>query len=205
MSNHTLTRTTSTVLTVDLGDGPTVEIDDTWSEPVDDVHVGPLAEDGTRRLAWLVQDDHCSMDSPLDNEGITWDSFRRGDPDRFGGDIDAVNAHLRDNEGRAFLVECYSHGSDHYSLVADGKFYPDRQWDVGVAGIITMADDFTNPREAAAATMAEYTDWCNGEVYGVMVRTVEADGTVTDPGDDCWGFVGYEYADSEARDAAGLS
>ena len=203
MSNFTITRNFSSTLTVEI-DGETVEIDDTFGEPVDDIVVGPVREDGSRVLTWLLHDDSYDSESPFEVEGVTWDSFRRGDPDRFDGDVGAVNEYLRDNEGRAFLVECYSHGQEIYSLVADHRPYPDRQWDVGIAGILTLDRDFTDPREAAASIVAEYTSWANGDVYGIIVRIVEADGTVRDPGEDCWGYVGYEYAQGEAEYKVGV-
>ncbi len=191
-------------ITVDV-DGTEVIIPDVYGrEPYDDVLVGPVREDGSRTVAWLVHDESCDIEDPLDDEGITWDSFRRGDPDRFDGDIDAVNQHLKDNEGRAFLVECYQHGLVSYSLVDEGRFYPDRQWDVGVAGIITLSEDFTDPRAAAVAIMESYTAWCNGDVYGVCERTIAADGTVAESGEECWGFIGHDYAVTEVRFAAGF-
>lgn len=204
--------TSTAEITIDV-DGTEIIIPDVYgrdpvplylTEASDDVIIGPVRADGDRVLTWLVQDEGGWMDSPLDDEAITWDSFRRGDPDRFDGDIDAVNEYLRENEGHAFLVECYSHGLDSYSLVADGKFYPDRQWDVGIAGIITLGDDWTNPREAAASIMESYTSWCNGDVYGIVERVLHSDGTVDDDGDECWGYLGYEYAVDEAKLRAGI-
>jgi len=199
MSNFTITRNSQSTLIVKIDDDQTVKIDDTFGHPVDDVVIGPVRKDGSRVLTWLLLDDSCDSDSPLETEGVTWDSFRRGDLDRFDGDVDAINEYLSDNEGSAFLVKCYSHGQEVYSLVADHRPHPDSQWDVGIAGILTLDSDFTNPREAAASIMDAYTCWANGDVYGIIVRIVEADGTVRDPGEDCWGYVGYEYAQSEAE------
>lgn len=208
MSTATLTHRSSDTLTVEI-DGTEVDIDATGLAPVDTdyVFVGPLQDDGSHLVTWLILDGDRSDDSPMDYEGVTWDSFRRGDPDRFDGDFEAVQAYLRENEGRAFLVECYQHGNVAYALrdSDEANRFPDRMWDVGMAGIITMDGDWTNPREAAAGIMESYTDWCNGDIYGIATRSVAADGTVTEVDlGECWGFLGFDYAEGEAKRQAGI-
>ena len=99
-----------------------------------------------------------------------------------------------------FGVERYSHGLVRYSLVAESSAV-DRQWDVAIVGLIGIPEDFTNPEAAARAYLDEYTNWCNGEVYGVSEDTfivVEGE-SVAFPHPDiepevCWGIIGSEYA-----------
>ena len=107
-----------------------------------------------------------------------------------------------------FLIERYEHGLVSYSLVADEKPYPDRQWDVATpVGIIGLSDDFDEPRKAAASWLEEYTAWANGEVYGVVEETYtkDADGEwhrdAYEPWDvTTWGVIGSEWAEQLVND-----
>lgn len=53
--------------------------------------------------------------------------------------------------------------------------------------------------ELAANACDQYTKWCNGECYGVIVVTCEADGTMIDS-DECWGYIGHEYAEQTMKE-----
>lgn len=44
-----------------------------------------------------------------------------------------------------------------------------------------------------------YTSWCNGDCYGVVVVTCEADGSMIDS-DECWGYIGHEYAEQTLKE-----
>jgi len=48
-------------------------------------------------------------------------------------------------------------------------------------------------RELAKSAAEEYTKWCNGDCYGVVVVTYDKDGEQID-WDSCWGFIGDDYA-----------
>ena len=91
-------------------------------------------------------------------------------------------------------------------------------WDSGLAGLayvtrknwedtqgkgVRYSPKSSRDRARAAALIdgdvEEYSRWLNGECYGY---------TVTDPRDgeqvdSCWGFIGFEYAEQAAREAAG--
>jgi hypothetical protein len=44
--------------------------------------------------------------------------------------------------------------------------------------------------------LKEYNAWVNGEVYGVVVYTIDREtGESIDSGDECWGYIGTEYAE----------
>ncbi len=53
--------------------------------------------------------------------------------------------------------------------------------------------------ELAAQACEQYTSWCNGECYGVVVVTCEADGSMIDS-DECWGYIGHEYAEQTLKE-----
>lgn len=65
-------------------------------------------------------------------------------------------------------------------------------------------DVHTAARHYADGVLEEYSQWCSGEVYGCVVHTYdlksEDDGEpqwvkgAVDIGDECWGFIGEEYA-----------
>ena len=48
--------------------------------------------------------------------------------------------------------------------------------------------------ECAKSACEEFTKWCNGDCYGVVVVTCQADGSMIDS-DECWGYIGSEYAE----------
>lgn len=53
--------------------------------------------------------------------------------------------------------------------------------------------------ECAESACKEFTSWCNGDCYGVIVVTCEADGSMIDS-DECWGYIGSEYAEQTMRE-----
>jgi hypothetical protein len=106
-------------------------------------------------------------------------------------------------DGRCFYIEKYEHGLVRYALVGESSAV-DRQWDVtGVAGYMMADDDWgkdVDIEQAARSTLEQYTDWCNGTIYGVI--TVEYAGPnrqVTEE-ESCWGYIGDEHARQELKD-----
>lgn len=166
-----------------------------------------IRRDGDRiQVGYLAHDDSPGDYWENDEGAGTWRAFTRGDdPNEIMAAIEA--------EGKiAFFVERYSHGLDHYS-VANTRAYPDRRFDVGVRGIITPCDDVQEqyrailaekgPEAARAHTIAdtnrvldEYSDWCNGAVYGVVVEDWRIEGQHVRKMDDeaDWGLIGAETA-----------
>lgn len=56
-----------------------------------------------------------------------------------------------------------------------------------------------------AAILEEYVNWCNGDVYGCCVETFKKIGEDDDAwesisSDECWGFIGSEYAEQALLD-----
>ena len=48
------------------------------------------------------------------------------------------------------------------------------------------------------AVLSGYSDWCNGEVYGYIVKGLDKKGQEVNC-DACWGFVGNDYAQQEKK------
>ena len=99
--------------------------------------------------------------------------------------------------GRCFYIEKYEHGLVRYALVGESSAV-DRQWDVtGIAGYM-LADDDWGPdvdlRQAARNTLQTYTDWCNGNIYGVTTVVYDADGNQLGDEESCWGYIGDKFA-----------
>lgn len=105
-------------------------------------------------------------------------------------------------KGQAFFFEKYEHGQVRYALRGESS-QVDRQWDVTpVAGWLKVPADFTPPYEDVARNiLQEYTDWCNGNVYGIVHAWYRAEGDdwVQDGNEEaCWGYIG-DYAETEMR------
>lgn len=198
MSNVTITRHTTATLTIKEID-LTFDIEPHFApDDTDTVRWAPR-EGGGYNVAWLCDDD--------DNGGDFWKDLRENDGELIeferGCDPSEMLAAARAEHGadRVFIIEVYSHGLNSYSVAGEID-YPDRRWDVGIHGLYVCPEDATDKPAFATAIMREYTDWCNGAVYGVIVRQIDADGNVID-GDDreCWGFIGYDYAMTEVASA----
>lgn len=77
-------------------------------------------------------------------------------------------------------------------------------WDSGRVGIVALKrsewgdGSDASLREIAESICSEYTAWANGEAYGYVIEDADGDEV---PDGSCWGFLGYDYAMSEAREA----
>lgn len=54
-------------------------------------------------------------------------------------------------------------------------------------------------REIAKSAAEEYTSWCNGDCYGVVVAIFDRYGEILDE-DACWGYIGDDYAYQALQD-----
>jgi hypothetical protein len=101
--------------------------------------------------------------------------------------------------GRAFLFEKYEHGLVRYALRGESSAV-DRQWDVSpVAGFMWADDDWgaeVDIEHAARDFLETYTDWCNGNVWGIVhvVYRPEDDTWEQVSEDSCWGYIGDDAA-----------
>ncbi|WP_432263011.1 hypothetical protein [Cupriavidus sp. TMH.W2] len=167
----------------------------------------------------LVHDPDSSHCNPAEND----DGFGTFTEFRSAGERDDYLAQVQHEDKLAFIVDRYEHGRVHYS-VNETANYPDRRWDVAPAGVFVPCDyvqeEFAKRRaelepekgrhtavayglaakefvKDANATLDEYSNWRNGEVYGVLVYEFDADGKEVSPPEECWGFIGHEYARDE--------
>jgi hypothetical protein len=150
-------------------------------------YVTPTPE--TTRVAWLCYDADVG-DFWSDRDSGTYVEFRGHDefPDPIIADL--IEEH---GLGRVFPVSAYdAHGPGSFCVDILDRV---DQWHRADA-VYICPDDVPVPADYAAAVLAEYATWCNGEVYGVVCRTLDADGNVSDR-EECWGYIGFEYAMSE--------
>lgn len=168
-----------------------------------------VSADGTRAaLAFLVRDDDAR--DPFDEgDFYQFDHSRshccsRPDP----ADFKRI---IRANPGRVVTV-CTKGGGFAVDAgpftVTDTKGTPSTACNAldDAAGYYIAPDDVTDAASYAASALSQYTAWCKGDVYGVIVWTY----TRTSPGElwgepdrdqEVWGYYGYDYAREELRDA----
>lgn len=194
MTNATVIRTRTIVTrqhTATLLDGTEVDL------PIGPAceHIDPvLTEDGTT-LRYAVQDDSCH-----DYEWQEGVEFVQGNMHylNYASDPDGWIEDMSPDHD-LYPVDVYEHGNILYSLSGGG---PQCAFDTARGGAcIAIPNEkhdnpFTNTREAAAAILAEYSAWCNGDVYGIVEVTIDpATGEVVGDYDDVWGIIGWEYAE----------
>jgi len=102
-------------------------------------------------------------------------------------------------EGFAFLLSYFSHGGCVWSLRGEGPSCP---WDsVDVAGVLILdkeewKDEPVEKRENFARSLIqEYTKWCNGEIFGFSLSTLDKEIV-----DSCWGFFDKESLIESVKD-----
>lgn len=173
-------------------------------------------------MAFLVRDD--SPQDPIEDseEGEFYQFNSRSIHYKGRPDDDAFKRIVRANPGRVFLHDgtgdCHGPGTvsckvaagplevkDTKDVVAKGGGRIDcAAVDMlGYAGgyyIVPEDVPVDRRRGYADAVLASYSNWCNGEVYGVMVwRWVNGEFDEESRNSECWGFNGYEYALEELK------
>jgi hypothetical protein len=113
------------------------------------------------------------------------------------------------SEGRVFRINKYEHGLVRYYREGDAKTsagVPDQQWDVSHGCALYIApEDCPDPAKYCDSVMEEFTDWCNGNIYGVchefFLKVVQPDGedfewveNEEQEAEACWGFIGQDNA-----------
>jgi hypothetical protein len=109
---------------------------------------------------------------------------------------------------RFFVIHKYEHGQCRYYRAGDAATsatIPDQQWDVSHGAAFYIApDDTPDPVKYCDSVMEEFTNWCNGEIYGVchaFFNKVSKDGDEFEwveagehSPEECWGYIGGDYA-----------
>jgi len=163
------------------------------------------ADSRTARLGVLVLDE--DFLDPLEGyDGGTLVQFNRSyshyEP---RPDLDDFKRLVRANPGRVVLI---GHYGDTYKVegapltAADTKGNQLESALYGASGYYIAPEDVTDPASYAKSTLRTYSDWCNGECYGVCVwsytRTENGWELAEDGRDnECWGYIGLEYAQEE--------
>ncbi len=112
-----------------------------------------------------------------------------------------------------YLVDKFEHSQVHYSI--SGTHAPDR-WDTAQGSAVFIPCDYIQSEyrkmkkaqgegvafqhfiQDSNNVLEQYSNWCNGEVYGYSVLTFDKKGNEIDC-DECWGFIGQEYAQQEKQ------
>lgn len=198
--------------TVYLDDGTEFEAGLHFEPTDDEILFAKRVDRRTVIVGYLVHDD-----MPLDyrdwlEDGMLTEFRSQNKRDDFIANLEA--------EGRQyFIVDKYAHGGVHYS-VQNTRWYPHRHWDVAPCAVFVPPQDLQEQyhkdkykrggkkaaRETllkyANAVLEEYSQLCNGDVWGIVVATMEEAGGIytVQKSDECWGFIGYDYAKEELKD-----
>lgn len=173
--------------------------------------VGYLSDDDSGSCGgWYFDENDSGKFYGFDNRAKGYDPKSR----------DEVAELAKANPGRAFWIHKYEHGLSRYYRAGkaiteavelrdtepgqSGLHIPDQQWDVSRgAALFIVPDDATEPEQYCDAVMEEFSNWCNGAIYGVVVERYtragdewESDGNP----DACWGHIGYEWAQQALKD-----
>lgn len=181
-----------------------------------DIETRKLA-DGRMVLGYLIRDDTC--DNPLetrDGIGAIYSLSHRHNNHKSADEVQSI----LENDPDAVPLSYFEHGQCLWDVAGGARIgsCPDMQWDgVAFAGVWVPDDcvresytgqDGKTRREwmikQAESACREYTAWCNGDCWGIVVVTCNPDGSMVDS-DECWGYVGSEYAQEAlkvAMDAA---
>lgn len=209
----------------------TLEIDDQIypapfgddSGTMSDTATAHISADGLRAVVGCL----CQDDSPADpfeefdeGEFYQFDRYRKHDTTR--PDLDEFKRLIRENGGRLVLVDDYGYGFKAGFLPAPwqlGRAFKRHcprgyQWAINqieqADGYYIPPADATDPAQYAKGAIDQYSTWCNGDVYGVLIwqytrATVEDEWQLIDRDGETWGYYGYDYAREEltaALDAA---
>lgn len=109
---------------------------------------------------------------------------------RFCAAVGAAREAIKDvGRDRVFLVQ---HGDYQRSVYSVTDTLAD------ATHLLIVPDDVPDKRGFAKDVIATFEEWANGDVYGAIFRTVDADGTV-EYESESWGIIGEENAAEIAK------
>lgn len=158
-------------------------------------YIEPAFSGDATKFAYAVCDDYC--DSYEWPEGV---EFIQGSHRylNFEADPETWIEGFDKETHKVFVVGAYEHGQIQWGLSGESMHSNDMFDYASVAGFIAIPLDFTNPEDAARNILRDYTDWCNGEVYGVVL--VEKEGDEWLETDSCFGYIGSEYTEATLKE-----
>lgn len=160
----------------------------------------------------LIQDTDCSSPRENDNLGtmLCWHrNYRLGDDNPFSTPEEFMESDEYKDAAVVLPLGLYDHSGISMYIGAGSIDYGG--WDSGQVGWIYVSKAkarhecewkrLTKARlaklaEYLTAEVREYDSFLTGDCYGFVIE--DADGEQLD---SCWGFIGAEYAEQEARDA----
>jgi hypothetical protein len=158
--------------------------------------------------AEIVHDEDCS--EPNDGDSavkivILSRNYSNPSPE-CGDEPDEVAAWAKANAKEWYCANLYMYQHSGVALRAGLNNPFGCPWDSGQVGIIALKKsefgrgkgELNSKRLAwAQSTAEEYGRWMNGECYGYRLMNEEDEEL-----DSCWGYVGFEFAEEEAKEAA---
>ena len=160
-------------------------------------------------IGYLADDGDC--DNPLDDDcymGHIYEARRFGptlaDFNQAMG-IDEYGQRFRARDPFAVMLDYYEHGQCSYSVAGEGMqcrfdtvkgnvcWVPSDELRVE---LLALPLDQQQARcvELAKQAATTYTDWRNGNCFGVVVASYDLEGNLIEDDMTCWGFIGDDYA-----------
>lgn len=123
-----------------------------------------------------------------------------------GRDGDEVRQWMKDNAREWFYMNLYMYEHGNVALRA-GEANPFHcPWDSGQVGIVALkksewgrgkGEKNTKRAEYAKSVAETHGRWMNGETYGYILFNEDGEEL-----DSCWGFIGFDHVEEEAKDSA---
>ncbi|MDY0282414.1 MAG: hypothetical protein RBR35_17845 [Salinivirgaceae bacterium] len=174
---------------------------------LEDSEILRISDDGqTARLGVLVQDEDFldPLEGYDDGVFVQHDRYKTHYGERL--DLEEAKRLIHANPGRVVTVR----SGGYSAYIADGEPFTveDTKGEdcralelCNATGYYVAPKDVADPASYAKSTLHTYSDWCNGECYGVCVWSY----TRTENGweldeysrEECWGFIGYRDAQEE--------
>jgi len=176
-----------------------------------------IAENGLKAvLAFLVTDS--DSNDPFDgDEGDFYQFDQSYIHDTSRPEIDEFKRIIRQHPGRVFTHDgtrdnhgpgttaCHITAGPFAVKDTKGENSPAEQALDRAQGYYIVPEDVTDPLEYAKGALKTYSQWCNGEVYGVCIWTYERasiDDEWSEPErEECWGYYGYDGYTREELDS----
>lgn len=106
---------------------------------------------------------------------------------------------------KVFSLWRYEHGQVMFKAgeLDQSQGYPfNCPFDAGIEGFVLVSDKVSEwteqtQLEVANSMMEDLTDWCNGSMYGFIIKDDEGDDL-----DSCWGFLGLDNVKEPATESA---
>lgn len=203
----------------------TLGADTSWDPDQGLIHI---ENDGRTERAFTVS--YITRDQAPDIDFWKDDEARgRLDLFRSAADRDATMTIERRAKRLALVVDHYRHGDEHFS-VTKTRSYLHGQWDTAPRGVFVPCDDaqkaywkdvraanrigdpaardaalkgaLTKAVESSNAILNEYSDFVNGEVYGLIKESWVVDehgrARITDA-EESWGIIGHAVAQERLK------